>query len=145
MNSEKRTKLFSKLGVVSGYPVIRQAAEIFERISKEPVVRVRQPPTLGSEARNFVNVTLRRYERSQGLVLSNGARQLLRVPVVETAEFAEQFDREQTNASLANVLATLKEQPRSPAEGTDNVRTSVAVIRAFWKNFCNIPPFCSGR
>jgi hypothetical protein len=26
-----------------------------------------------------------------------------------------------------------------------NVRSSLSVIRAFWKNFCNIPPFCDGR
>src|SRR5205809_5990487 len=67
-------ELFSGLGVASNYPPVRQAVEIFESLSREPVARVRRPPTLPLQARNFVDTRLRSYERSQGLILSRGAR-----------------------------------------------------------------------
>jgi hypothetical protein len=138
--------LFSRLGVAPRSPLVRQAAEIFERIRQEPLVKIRPNPTLAGEARDFTNARLRNYERRQGLTLSTGARQMLRVPIVETAEFADRFDPEQTDRSLSTVLATLKDEaPVTDAEGNSNMRTSVAVIRAFWKNFCNIPPFCRGK
>ena len=138
--------LFSRLGVASKSPLVRQATERFERISREPLVKTPPVPTIVSEARDFANARLRSYERSQGLTLSAGARQLLRVPVIETAEFAEHFDPERTDTSLNTVFKTLADAvPATRAEGNSGFRTSVAVIRAFWENFCNIPPFCSGR
>jgi hypothetical protein len=138
--------LFSRLGVAARSPLVRQAEEMFERIRREPLVRIPPIPTMAGRARDFANARLRNYERSQGLTLSTGARQMLRVPIVETAEFADHFDPGQTDESLGRVLATLKDEtPVTNAEGTPNMRTSVAVIRAFWKNFCNIPPFCRGN
>ena len=52
---------------------------------------------------------------------------------------------EVTDQSLHLVAESLREEPHSRSEGHGRVRTSIAVIRAYAKNFCNIPPFCSGR
>src|SRR5436190_22559503 len=79
-------ELFSRLGVASNEPLVQRAAEIFERIRQEPVVSVPELPTLPLRARNFVTARLRNLERSHDLILSTGARQLLRVPVAESAE-----------------------------------------------------------
>ena len=138
--------LFSRLGVAPRSPLVQQAAEIFERIRQEPLVKIPPIPSLPGEARDFTNARIRTYERAQGLTLSTGARQMLRAPIVETAEFANQFDPEQTDRALRTLLATLKDEaPVTYAEGNSSMRTSVAVIRALWKNFCNIPPFCRGK
>lgn len=77
--------------------------------------------------------------------LSWGARELLRVPLIETYESAEFRDAELADYSLQLVAESLREEPRTPSEGHGRLRTSIAVIRAYAKNFCNIPPFCSGR
>jgi hypothetical protein len=137
--------LFSRLGVVSDSALVRQAAEMFEIIQQERVVPKSREATLANEARDFVASRIRAFERTPNAPsLSAGARQLLRTPVVEVAELALQFEPEQVSHSLDSLFASLREPPVSGAEGTAEVRTSIVVIRAFWKNFCRIPPFCSG-
>lgn len=137
--------LFAHLGVVSEYPLVRQAAEMFERIQREPAQRKQREATLANSARDIVSARIRLFERTQGRPsLSAGARQILRIPVVESVEFAETLNEAQVVASVDKVLSGIAEDPISPAEGRDDVRTSVAVIRSLAKNFCNIPPFCSG-
>jgi hypothetical protein len=137
--------VFSRLGVVSDSIAVRRAAEIFESITREPIMARPREVTLASEARDFVASQLRTLERGPNApTLTTGARQLLRTPVVEVAEFAAQFEPEQVASSLDALFLTLREPPINPAEGSTKIRTSVAVIRAFSKNFCRIPPFCSG-
>jgi hypothetical protein len=150
-NRERRTlqaqiiQLFSTLGAVSDYPVIKQAAATFGRMRQEPATRVARPLTPPVRAQQFVNERLKTLERRYGLVLSNGARQLLRVPVMETAELREEFDEGQTLATLDRIFTTLREEPNTSVEGVYEKRTSIAVIRALWKNFCRIPPFCAEK
>jgi hypothetical protein len=137
--------LFSRLGVVSDSVLVRQAAEMFERIKQEPGIRKLREATLANEARDFVASRVRAFERTANAPsLSTGARQLLRTPVVEVAEFALQFEPEQVSNSLERLFVSIAEPPINRAEGTAKFRTSIAVIRALWKNFCQIPPFCSG-
>ena len=151
-NARERSKihaqildLFSRLGVVSDSITVRRAAEIFESIKREPTTQRIREATLVNEARDFVSTRLRTLERGpSGLTLTTGARQLLRIPIAEVAEFTAQFEPEQTGRSLDRLFLTLTEPPTTQAEGTSETRTSVAVIRAFWRNFCRIPPFCSG-
>jgi hypothetical protein len=138
--------LFARLGVASDYPVVRQAAEMFERIQHEPAQRREREATLANRARDIVALQIRLFERTKGRpTLSAGARQMLRVPIVESAEFTEKLNERQVIASLDKVLDSVAEEPISVAEGREYVRTSVAVIRALAKNFCNIPPFCSEK
>jgi hypothetical protein len=142
---EQILQLFSQLGVETNYPELRRIAEIVDQIHKERPETMPWDPTPGVEARKFINAKLRNYERNQPIVLTGGAKQLLRIPVVETAELMDGFDPDQVDRSLTKILATLQEDPAALNEGQAQTRTSVAVIRAWWKNFCNIPPFCSGR
>jgi hypothetical protein len=139
-------EIFSALGVVPELPSVSEAIQLFERIKREPAAPKLRRTTLADEARDFVNSRLRVLENSgDNPALSAGARELLRVPVAEAARFSGHFETEEIATSLDALFSTLREPPSSPSEGTTEVRTSVAVIRAFWKNFCNIPPFCSGR
>jgi hypothetical protein len=138
--------LFSRLGVAAESPLVRQAADLFDRIKQDTHAPEPREATLPNLARRIVAMRLREFERSPNAIrLTTGARQLLRTPVVEAVEFTGELDPAEVNNSLDVVLKTLMEPPVSNAEGTIRVRTSVAVIRGFWKNFCRIPPFCAGR
>jgi hypothetical protein len=150
-NADERSKiqaqivdLFSRLGVASESALVRRAAEIFDRIKKEPAPSRFGEATLANVARTFVASHLRAFERVPNHPsLSAGARQLLRTPVVEAVEFGMEFDREQVSNSLNILLSTVMEGPVTRTEGTAQIRTSISVIRALSKNFCRIPPFCS--
>jgi hypothetical protein len=138
-------ELFSRLGVVSSNPIVKRAAEMFEDIRKDRVLRPPRLETLALTARNSVNYRLRQLERQRNLVLSSGAKQVLRAPVVERAEFDEVFNSEQTYMSLETIFSTLQDEPRAMKKNAPEERTSIDVIRALWKNFCRIPPFCSEK
>jgi hypothetical protein len=140
--------LFSRLGVASDAPAVRDAAEFFQAIQRLPqrTLPVRREETLATAARELVTSRIRIFEKARSNpALSAGARQMLRIPVTEAVELSGHFEKEELEASLNRLFSTLLEPPESPIEGTAQVRTSVAVVRAFWKNFCRIPPFCSGR
>ena len=118
---------------------------MYETIQQERVLKEPPPETLALRARDVVNSRLRTLERDRSLVLSSGARQVLRAPVVEQAEFNDVFNEQQAYGSLETIFQTLREEPRAIQRNPVNERTSVDVIRAIWKNFCKVPPFCSGR
>ena len=138
--------LFARLGVASESPLVRKAAETFERMQRETAQRRHREVSPANNAGAIVTSRIRLFERTKGRpTLSKGAHQILRVPVIESVEFTEIFDQDQVVASVDRILSAVAEEPISRAEGHDNLRTSVAVIRSFAKNFCNIPPFCSGK
>lgn len=138
--------LFARLGVASEYPAVRQAAEMFERIQLEPAKRRHREVSLATNARDIVASRIRFFERTTGRPrLSPGARQILKIPVMESVEFTEILNEDEVAASVDKVLSSVAEEPISRAEGGESLRSSVAVIRSFVKNFCNIPPFCSGK
>src|SRR5882724_8569597 len=56
-------ELFSRLGVGSDSITVRQAAEIFESIKREPATQRTREATLVNEARDFVSTRLRALER----------------------------------------------------------------------------------
>jgi hypothetical protein len=95
-----------------------------------------------------VDRIIERAERKNELELTWGARQMLAIPVVETAEIDRgALDLAQLSNSIDTIMETMREQP-DPAYNEPYARgvlTSVAVIRAFAERFCNIPPFCSRR
>jgi hypothetical protein len=137
--------LFKQLGVVSDSAIVRQAEVMFERITRDPGVRAPREVTPASLARQFMTVRLRDLEGYTKIRLSGPARQMLRVPVIEVAEITNEFDPGQASGSLEVLYKSLGEPPALRADGVEQPRTSVDVIRAFWRNFCSIPPFCSGK
>lgn len=139
-------EVFSRLGVASDSIVLRQASEMFDQIRKVPGITNVRTDDVASRAKQLVSARVRDFERRPNAPkLSLGARQMLRIPVVEAAQASNRLDAVEVSRSLDTVLDSLTEPPRSPVEGTDRGRTSIAVVRAFWKNFCHIPPFCSGE
>jgi hypothetical protein len=143
---EQIMEVFSRLGVASDSIVARQANEMFDEVRKGRAITNPRTDDVASRAKQLVSARVRDFERRPDAPkLSAGARQMLRIPVVEAAQASNRLDVVEVSRSLDTVLDSLTEPPRSPVEGTDRGRSSIAVIRAFWKNFCHIPPFCSGE
>ena len=86
-----------------------------------------------------------------GIRLTPGAREMLVIPIFEARaqgrfpRFDPPFEfRGEEIESLEVILRTMSVEPsRYDREG--RTRSSLSVIRALWKNFCHIPPFCDGR
>lgn len=102
----------------------------------------------------------------QGITLSPAAQLLLIAPLVEAIAFqrhwqaqgvqdtALKIDTETIRQSLQRLVADAKESParadRFPdeltMESTDgshwSMRSAFSIIKSYWDNFCNIPPFC---
>jgi hypothetical protein len=134
--------LFNQLGVVSDSPLVKQAVALFETIKLDKRATPKVPPTLSNRARSFVTTNIKQHERQNAITLTSGARQLLRIPIGESVEFTEHFDPDQIDQALNTVFASLSQTPPDLLDPLR--RSSIDVIRAFWKNFCRIPPFCSG-
>jgi hypothetical protein len=98
-----------------------------------------------------------RAERDSGVDLTWGARQMLIIPVLETLQDIglpreliirrrglRSIDWAEVDRSIRDIVQTIAEDP-SPADRElgNRLRGSRSVIRAFFKRFCNIPPFCS--
>jgi len=86
---------------------------------------------------------IERAERSAGIRLTWGARQMLVIPVIETIEARGDVSWPEVDTSIRDVVLTMAEERVTDEAG--RTRNSVAAIRAFWRRFCNIPPFCSRR
>jgi hypothetical protein len=84
-----------------------------------------------------------RWEGQTNTMLTNGARQMLLIPIVEEYERSGGVPFEVVNESLRQIFAAMREDPSPVDSRNTNVRSSLSVIRAFWGRFCNIPPFCS--
>ena len=87
---------------------------------------------------------IRRAEAKAGVKLTWGARELLTIPVLEIIQRGGHIDWAEVEQSVRDLLDTMKESPPEK-ELPREVRSSRSVIGAFFKRFCNIPPFCSGR
>jgi len=83
-------------------------------------------------------------ERDAGVQLTWGARQMLIIPVAEALELRGEVDWRDVEGSIRDIVRTVAEEP-APEERDRSVRSSISVIRAFFRRFCNIPPFCSRR
>lgn len=76
-------------------------------------------------------------------VLTSGARQMLLIPIIEQHERGEELSVGQLEESLSQLFTVMREDPSPVDSRNRNIRSSLSVIRAFWRRFCNIPPFCS--
>ena len=89
---------------------------------------------------------------SVGIQLTPGAREMLLVPLRESRlariggrPISQPFVSGNEYESLVTILRTMRDDPSLEDRETGETRSSFSVIRAFWRNFCNIPPFCDGR
>ena len=81
-------------------------------------------------------------ERKSDIKLTWAARQLLVIPVVEAFELDKEVNWDDVSSSVSKVVATTTED-RNDKPSQRKPSDSVAIIRAFHKRYCNIPPFCS--
>lgn len=81
-------------------------------------------------------------EREAGIEFTRGGRQMLVIPVIETIELDGRVDWAEVRGSINRVAQTIAEE-QGGVFGVGRAATSVSVIRAFFRRFCNIPPFCS--
>lgn len=84
---------------------------------------------------------IERAELDAGIRLTWGAREMLAIPVIETIEARGDVSWSVVDSSIRDVVRTMAEE-RGPEESSER-RNSISAIRAFWRRFCNIPPFCS--
>jgi hypothetical protein len=80
------------------------------------------------------------FETEHHIQLTRGAIEMIFVPLVEVLELGEKLDQSIVAETLRITIATVASEP--DARDKDSKRSSWSVIRAFWRNFCNIPPFC---
>jgi hypothetical protein len=105
-----------------------------------------------------VTEAIRRRAREAGVRLTNGAEQMLIIPIIETYEFTRSYDRNQVESSLQVILnaahevrdiLTSRDGPEvrddRPLDDGRESRSSIAIIEAFARTFCGIPPFCGRR
>jgi hypothetical protein len=83
-------------------------------------------------------------ERDAGVQLTWGARQMFIIPIVGALELRADVDWRDVESSIRDIVRTVAEEP-APEERDRATRSSLSVIRAFFRRFCNIPPFCSRR
>jgi len=142
---EEIFQLFDTLGA-SLAPELLSVRGEFERMREKSDLEVSPEKELRRASHRFAGKRIALIAGAPDAVeLSWGARELLRVPLIETYESAEFRDAELADHSLQILSESLREKPRTPSEGHGHFRTSIAVVRAFAKNFCNIPPFCSWK
>lgn len=134
--------VFASLGATSE-TLVQDARTQFEFLREEPIREARISSPWESAAKRLVNANIRSFEaRTRNIKLTKGARDMLRIPVIETAKLNDEFDSKQIEGSLDKILNTIEVESSKRKSWT---RTSIDVIRAFHQNFCNIPPFCAGK
>ncbi len=80
--------------------------------------------------------------RDADITLTWGAREMLAIPIIETLETRAEVNWEENEASIRDIVRAMAED--GPIVGLfGRNRNSVSTIRAFWRRYCNIPPFCS--
>jgi hypothetical protein len=86
---------------------------------------------------------IERAERENGVNLSWAAREMLVIPVAEQLEEERPIEWRQVENSINKIVAAMREESSESHRSRRGEHNAVAVIRAFYQRFCNIPPFCS--
>jgi hypothetical protein len=82
-------------------------------------------------------------QRRHDVNLSWAAREMLIIPIAEQIEDGRSIEWEQVEASINKIVATMRESSLDSEMSRRGRHNAVAVIKAFYKRFCNIPPFCA--
>jgi hypothetical protein len=85
---------------------------------------------------------VQRFEEDRHIQLTPGAVELIFVPLIEVLTVSQSLDQADLDETFSKLLQTIETEP-DPRDQVKGVRSSLSVIRAFWRNFCNIPPLCS--
>jgi hypothetical protein len=85
---------------------------------------------------------IERAERNNAVNLSWAAREMLIIPVAEQIEDGRPVEWEQVQTSLDKIVSTISESSSDSEMSERGRHNAVAVIKAFYKRFCDIPPFC---
>jgi hypothetical protein len=81
------------------------------------------------------------HTKRRGLSLSPGATEVLLIPFAEILELEDRMlNLEQTQETLDKVISEMAWHP-DPRD-VERQRSSLSVIRALWKRWCDIPPIC---
>jgi hypothetical protein len=96
----------------------------------------RQPSTPYDDR---ILIIIQSAERQYNIELSWAAREMLVVPIKERLQYGP-VDWEDVAKSIDKIVASTVEDGIRDSGG--RYRNAVAVIKAFYRRFCNIPPFC---
>ncbi len=80
------------------------------------------------------------YEKEHQLFLTPGAVELLFVPLVELLDSGEKPSLDQVASTFKTLIHTMKDHPSKRDKSGE--RSSLSVIKAFWKAWCDMPPLC---
>ena len=78
-------------------------------------------------------------EKKTGKQLTRSAREMLAIPIEEVINFVYEPNWPQIESSVIKTVAHAEPDEFAPTKLKYNARS---IIAAFYKNFCNIPPFC---
>lgn len=127
-------------------PEMLTVREDFERMRTISTPRPSAKKELRAEANDFFKKRIERFEFApNGPALTWAAKEMLRVPIIEAYETYGYRNAEEADRSVSRIVNSMREEPNSSREGYGPLRNSLSVIRAYAENFCNIPPFCSGK
>jgi len=77
---------------------------------------------------------------SENVRLTDAAREMLALPVIEQFPNDKDMNRNTVGSSIRSIIVAVKlEEPRPHGEMILNAR---AIIHGFSLRYCNIPPFC---
>jgi hypothetical protein len=82
-------------------------------------------------------------ERSSKTRLTRTARQMQIIPIAEQISDGRPVEWTEVEKSVLIILASMREDSSEASRGRFGTLNAIAVIRAFYNRFCNIPPFCS--
>lgn len=82
------------------------------------------------------------FEEEHAIQLTPGAVEILFVPLIEILDTRRELDQRVAAETLRRLFNDISRNP-DPRDTQARRRSSLSVIRAYWKNFCNIPPFCA--
>lgn len=81
-------------------------------------------------------------ERKFNVSLTTLAKQFLIFPLIEVNYF-QSLNQTEVNKSLTKIFIQLEEQEEPLLGGRR--KSTIGIIKAFFKKFCNIPPFCDRK
>jgi hypothetical protein len=83
-----------------------------------------------------------RVERRARVKLTVHAGEMLAIPVMEQVEAGERVDWRRLEVSIVKLINATKKDADRPSHDVNLPVNAIGIIRAFWNQFCNIPPFC---
>lgn len=97
------------------------------------------------DPRNQTPDIITQQENAANVTLGKAARDLISIPIDELLEAGDQINWDDVESSVRKIVESMAKDSEPGARDKNGKLTSVAAIRAFWTNFCNIPPFCAPR